>query len=453
MRSTLRLTRNRAFLLAGGAVVSVAAIMFPSSEAAAVVTPTYANYGAPATFRGAHDAGEPSIGNNFVSGATMYQAALSTARVTFNDATSPATATWTDVSAGATNGCPQGSTTSLDPIGFTDHQTGRTFESQLAVKTALTCYTDNDGASWTPTTGNNPVLSGVDHQTMGGGPWASGPTGTSVLYPRSVIYCSQDIAYANCAVSHDGGLTYGPAIPMYTLLGCGGLHGHVKVAPDGTIYVPNKNCGGKAAVAVSADNGLTWTVRKDPASSTGDSDPSVGIGAGGTVYLGYQTASGPRAAVSRSKGATWQNDQAIGANLGIKNAVFPAMVAGDDNRAAFAFLGTTTGGNYQAKTFTGVWHLYVATTYDGGVTWTTVDATPTDPVQRGSICTGGTTCGNDRNLLDFMDVTTDKQGRVLVGYADGCTGACATGGPENYDAYATIARQSGGSTLYSAYGG
>ena len=55
----------------------------------------------------------------------------------------------------------------------------------------------------------------------------------------------------------------------------------------------------------------------------------------------------------------------------------------------------------------------------------TTDATPTDPVQRGSICTGGTTCGNDRNLLDFIDVTIDEQGRVLVGYADGCTGACA----------------------------
>ncbi|NUQ99228.1 MAG: hypothetical protein HOY79_22650 [Streptomyces sp.] len=41
------------------------------------------------------------------------------------------------------------------------------------------------------------------------------------------------------------------------------------------------------------------------------------------------------------------------------------MTAGDDNRAAFAFLGTTTGGNYpDTDNFKGVWHLYVATTYD-----------------------------------------------------------------------------------------
>ena len=85
------------------------------------------------------------------------------------------------------------------------------------------------------------------------------------------------------------------------------------------------------------------------------------------------------------------------------------MVAGDDDRASIAYLGTPTGGNYQDNAnFHGVWHLYVDTTYDGGKTWVTSDATPNDPVQVGSICTGGTTCGDDRNLLDFIDVTIDE---------------------------------------------
>jgi len=74
------------------------------------------------------------------------------------------------------------------------------------------------------------------------------------------------------------------------------------------------------------------------------------------------------------------------------------VIAGDDTRAAFAFLGTPTAGDDQSASFTGVWHLYVATTYDRGATWTTVDATPTDPVQRGCIWLGGGS--NDcRNLL------------------------------------------------------
>ncbi|GAA3890068.1 hypothetical protein GCM10022207_66970 [Streptomyces lannensis] len=411
--------------------------------------PTYANSWAPDGIADAHNAGEPSIGVDRASGAAMFQAYTSTLKVTYDSA---GTATWQDKSATAANGCPQGSTTSLDPILFTDPVTHRTFESQLAGKTALTCYTDDDGDTWTPTGGSG-INSGVDHQTIGGGPFAPGVPGAVTSYPNAVYYCSQDIADASCAVSRDGGLTYGPAVPMYSLLDCGGLHGHVKVAPDGTVYVPNKGCGGNQAVAVSEDNGLTWTVRHNPSSTPGESDPSVGIGAGGTVYMGYQNSDGTaRIAVSHDKGKTWLYDQNVGAALGIKNIVFLAVTAGDDNRAVFAFLGTTTGGNYQdADNFAGVWHLYVATTYDGGQSWVTVDATPTDPVQKGSICTGGTTCGNDRNLLDFIDVTTDSQGRVLVAYADGCTGTCASGGAQNYDALASIARQSSGNTLYGVY--
>jgi hypothetical protein len=38
------------------------------------------------------------------------------------------------------------------------------------------------------------------------------------------------------------------------------------------------------------------------------------------------------------------------------------------------FLGTPTGGDYQnTASFNGEWHMYMATTYDGGQTWTTVD--------------------------------------------------------------------------------
>ena len=424
-----------------------------SAAAPSSSSPTsYTNYTPPEGLSPAvHTAGEPSIGTNDKTGAVLFQAYVSTFKATF-DASTPARATWTDVSAKAGNGCPQGGIKSLDPILFTDHATGRTFESQLAGKAALTCFTDDDGTTWAPTSGSG-INSGVDHQTIGGGPLPVGafnlPTSA---YKSSVYYCSQDIVVASCARSLDGGVTYGPAVPVYSIKDCGGLHGHVKVAPDGTVYLPNKGCGANQAVTVSEDAGTTWSVRRNPFSTAGGSDPSVGIGSGGTVYMGYQAADGTaRAAVSRDKGRTWSDDQNVGAQLGLKSIVFPAVTAGDDDRSSFVFLGTTTAGNFQDKAFTGVWHLYVSTTYDGGRTWATVDATPTDPVQRGSICTGGTTCGKDRNLLDFIGVTADSHGRVLVGYADGCTGSCASGGPQNYDALATIARQSGGLTLRSSF--
>jgi ATP-dependent protease HslVU peptidase subunit len=317
---------------------------------------------------------------------------------------------------------------SLDPILFTDHETGRTFESQLTGADSATCYTDDDGTTWSPSTGGG-IPSGVDHQTIGGGAFSASGVGAlpTSTYKNAVYYCSQDIATAFCAVSRDGGTTFGAGVPTYSLLDCGGLHGHVKVAPDGTAYLPNKGCGDSAAMVTSTDNGTSWTVHQVPGSSPSDSDPSVGVGANGTVYFGYVGADGrPGVAVSRDRGQTWTGNQVLGGEFGIQNAVFPAAVAGDDDRAAVAFLGTPTGGNYQdTANFKGEWHLYVSTTYDGGRTWQTSDDTPKDPVQRGSICTGGTTCGNDRNLLDFIDATVDAQGRVLVGFAGAAADAFA----------------------------
>jgi hypothetical protein len=404
--------------------------------------PTYQNYAAPNGL--GTEAGEPSIGANWKTGKVLFQSFTQTLRVTFNDTVSPATATWEDKSAPT-------SVTSLDPILFTDHATGRTFVSQLVLAGSLSSYSDDDGETWSPSQGSG-IASGVDHQTIGGGPFAPSLVGPLGTYPNIVYYCSQDIADALCATSRDGGLTYGPAIPIYTVQQCGGLHGHVKVAPDGTAYVPNKGCGGQQAVVVSTDNGLTWAVRPIPGSTAGESDPSVGIGANGTIYVGYQNGDGhPRVAVSHDRGLTWENNQDVGTTFNIQNTVFPAVVAGDDDRAAFAFLGTPTAGNFQDQaTFQGIWHLYIAHTYDGGKSWITSDATPNDPVQRGSIWLGGGS-HQDRNLLDFMDATVDNQGRMLVGYADGCIDACVQGGPNSYSALGTIARQTGGKRLFAKY--
>src|SRR5207237_10086031 len=108
---------------------------------------------------------------------------------------------------------------------------------------------------------------------------------------------------------------------------------------------------------------------------------------------------------------------------GVPNFACPTAPAGDAGRAAIAFYGLTTPngpttGDSNDTTFTGVWHLYVAHTFDGGNTWTTSDVTPTMPMQRGGLLRGG---GADivRNLCDFLDITVDNQGLVLVCYDDG----------------------------------
>ncbi|HEX8501840.1 MAG TPA: PKD domain-containing protein [Pyrinomonadaceae bacterium] len=445
-------------------------------QAAAAAAPTYYNY-APPVGLGAN-AGEPSIGVNHNTGKVFYVANSQTLRVTYDECSSPAKARWEDVSP------PDRTGVTLDPILYTDPVTGRTFTSQLLGKVSEMFYSDNDGASWSRSQGAG-INSGVDHQTIGSGPFAPPLTGAAG-YPRAVYYCSQDAAVAQCALSLDGGRTFGPAVPMYVIAQCAGIHGHVKVAPDGTAYIPNKACElkaqtpittyGKQAVIVSENNGATWEVRMIPDSTavSGIIDPSVGIGRDGTVYFAYRNGDGrAKVAVSRDHGRTWAPSKDVGAALGVQNITFPEAVAGDGDRAAVAFLGTTTGGNYQAPIrtgtainpagFRGEWHLYVATTYDRGETWTTVDATPDDPVQRGSICNSGTACSNtpnDRNLLDFNDMTVDAEGRVLVAYADGCvTDACRKGldldgdgfKDNDYSAAARIARQVTGPRLFAAF--
>ena len=436
----------RTVLLAVTALALAAAFLVAvnrSDQAGAATAPTFANFAAPNGL--GTDAGEPSIGINPKTGIYMLQAGFETLKVDF--ATNPPS--WQDVGAAITQ------TASLDPILFTDQRTGRTFVSQLTGGCSLMAFTDNDGASWTQNPFGCGAGSAVDHQTVGGGVFAPGLVGPSTSYPDTVYYCAQAIASAQCSLSTTGGLTFNPGVPIYSAASGGGLHGHIQSSPaDGTVYVPNADCGGRQAAVTSTDNGSSWSVRKLPATGTQDeSDPAIGVGRDGTVYFGLQGGDGhPYASVSTNRGTTWSTPVDVGRAFNIQNTQFPAMVAGDGDRAAFAFLGTSTPGDDQSDKFTGVWHLYVATTYDRGATWTTVDATPSDPVQRGCIwlAGGSNTC---RNLLDFMDVTIDGRGFIAVGYADGCTATCPSGGKNTYSALATIAKQTGGTGLYAAYDG
>jgi len=442
------------------------------------VVPSFSNHISPSGL--GNSAGEPSIGVDWAprndalrhdkvntGGVAFFTANTQQLRVSFDDATSPAGALWENAAAPVQTG--------LDPIGFVDHQTGRVFGLQLAAGDSNAAYSDDDGLTWTQfVAGGAPA--GPDHETLGGGPYNEAslpPPPPHPLYANAVYYCSQNIAGgAECSRSDNGGVSFGPGIDMFNPVECyGGIHGHVKVGPDGTVYVPNSSCSagtGSQGMAVSRDNGLTWTDFTVP-NSVGSGDPSVGIGSDNTVYLGYINGDGrPHIAVSTNHGTTWMNDYEVGMPVGcapgdqyaacrIESAVFPAVVAGDGDRASFGFLGSTTGGNYQdLATFQGIWDFYVATTYDRGAHWVTVNATAGDPVQKGAICLAGILCSSaNRNLLDFNDITVDREGRSLGAYADGCVapplGTCTAPNYSGRARKAAIVRQAGGRRLFAAF--
>jgi hypothetical protein len=468
----------------------------PASTPVLPFVPRYYNYAAGASL--GDSAGEPTIGFNPNTKRAMYIAGLQTLQVTFPENIQPlgsipesGPADWRDVSFLTTR------TRSLDPILFSDQGTGRTFVSQLndiyqiygvtgngntlIGLNSLMAYTDDDGASWTPAQINPPDGSN-DHQTVGGGPYppALSALANPVNKGHAVYYCAQAGLTAYCSRSDDGGLNFGKSVPIYTAVtspagtGCVGIHGHVKVAPDGTVYIPNFSCGGKQAVVVSTDAGTTWVIRQLPDSLSpvsGILDPSVGISQGppepgatsNTIYFAYigkQPGEVPTAeandnhiyvSASRDRGVTWDKPVDVGISAGVRNAVFPATVAGDANRAAVAFIGTSTSGDHQSADFKGTWYGYVAHTYDGGKTWTTVNATPSGPIQREACIWNGGGSNPCRNLLDFIDTTVDDKGHVLFAYADGCVDGCETGGPNSYSAKASIARQSGGKGLFAQF--
>ena len=425
--------------------------------------PRYQNFYAPAGSAAQGSSGEFSIGFDPKSHSIMTLSDLDTFKLTLPEYRNPALpmagpALWTDVSPGVIN------TTTLDPILFTDQTTGRTFESmQTTGAEALFGYSDNDGGSWIQASAA-PPNGGADHETIGAGPYPAVLPVPNPVYPNAVYYCSQDVVGpAMCQRSDTGGASFGPGVPIYFgngVTACGGLHGHVKVGPDGAVYVPAASCGGQQGGSVSLDAGTTWTQFLVPGSQSftgGSTDPSLAIDQANAVYDCYVDGQGPEhhvhAAVSHDHGATWSNDTDLGISAGVIMAVFPEAVAGSPGRAACGFLGSNAAGDHESMDYPGFWYLFIATTYDGGQTWTTVNATPNDPVQgAGGIWNSGG--GNqNRNLLDFNEVTMDDHGRVLFGYDDGCVSAACLAEPTKNDfvAYERVARQTGGKTLLAQF--
>lgn len=402
--------------------------------------------------------GEATLDVNVNTGSIFYIGFLETLRLKLDESTSPALETWEDKS-GTLN-----SKTTSDPILVSDRDTGRVFAQQLIVGegNSLSEFSDDDGETWIPGGGGG-IRSGADHQSLGVGPYPADSAIPHPAYPNAVYYCSQDVALVFCSRSDDGGLTFGAGVPIYTLAECQGLHGHIKVAPDGTVYVPIAGCpspivdsnSSVPAVAVSEDAGVTWSIRKVTTAELGSgghgSDPSIGIASDNTAYMMFMDArtNEPVMARTQDRGVSWDRQVNLGQLAGITAAEFPAVVAGDPDRAAAAFFGTTytADGDPNGEAFPGSWHLYNASTFDGGQTYHVVNVTPGDPVQRGGLCGGGF-C---RNLLDFFDSVIDTEGRILISYEDGCIGGCPNGSHPTFSDQAVIARQEGGPRMLAAF--
>ena len=350
-----------------------------------------------------------------------------------------------------------------DPYGWVDPVTDRIFNVQMqGLQTSWICWSDDDGETWV----GNPHDSGTtplnDHIKLASGPWTSSGYGiggqfSQTFYDQAVYYCYNKLAGIFCFTSFDGGATFEAGGQLFGLATTnGGLHGAITSAPDGTVYVTPRV--ETPTVIVSKDNGLTWfdrTMGEDEGTPYPRKNSEVATDTQSNAYHIWTGADeGVYMATSTDSGQSWtQTSVRISPNEVISTA-FPQVDAGDPGRIAITYLGSENASelnqsNIDGEPWDGNAHYananvsyYLYVTYslnalDTNPVFHTVRASA-DPVQIGSICLNSGDCrdigGSNRNLLDFNDLHIDREGRVYIAFADGCTGECATGnnsGPED----------------------
>lgn len=343
--------------------------------------------------------------------------------------------TWTDVQpsiAGYSNP-PE----TNDPYVYVDPSTGRIFSFHMSpiLLCSILSFSDDGGETWTtPPVGCGP--SGAwDHQTMVAAP----PTdGTIMLgdYPNVLLQCVNSVYAEMCARSLDGGLTWGtgyPAYPNPSLNGSGTQTGHLAADADGIIYLPSPNGGNQASVYVSSDSGLTWVEREITDMDIPFSDPAIDVDADGTLHATWiDTNNHLWYAQSTDKAATFTAPVRV-TSTGV-HAELPALVAGDAGHIAIAFAGTRDlpqGYDTDVAARDVAWGAYMAVADDAlpgqAPTFSIVNATGDDPIQRGTSC--ASRCSY---LVDFIDVVVTPDGTPVAAFSDGCDSAdCIAGTASN----------------------
>lgn len=310
-------------------------------------------------------------------------------------------------------------------------------------------FSDDLGRTWTtnPASCGNPQLN--DRQTLVTAKPRQLPT---VGYPKVVYRCVNQGAYAACATSLDGGLTFGPQVPAWTLPDCNGITGHVEADPEGRVYLPKADCGLGVVVAVTEDDGLTWDLRVvDPTPGDMSEDLDLAVDEAGNLYGVWPRDGQVWFSASRDQGRTWSPARSVTAP-GVTATMFQAVAAGAPGRVAIAYLGTTIPGGYGDKPqgvggllggivgepdppewADATWNAYLAVVTDAlsddPLVQSVTANDPADPLARG-LC-GGTRC---HGMGDFLDVQLDGEGRPWGSFVDVCTAACVTDPSVHWDA-------------------
>lgn len=359
-----------------------------------------------------------------------------------------------------------------DPVVYRDPLSDRVFVLYYYFFTDLH-WTDDGGETWFAAPPIAGLLGVTDYPRLWSVPARDTPTVGE--YPSILFLCYYTGVGQECRRSLDGGLTWGfvapPFGPTPTLnFRCGRTLGRMAgSATDQTLYMPfmlqaeAPTTEGYAAcssdadsptsawgpfevwVSVSRDLGASWDLhRVAPWDSDGDrywaSSAHMRLAAdtAGNAYLLFLDATSlPHLSISRDHGATWSDPISVAAP-DVTAANVTSLVAGDEGRIAFFYVGTTLPGGYAATEQAmaeATWHGYTTfslNALDGDPVFAvTLTAEPTDPLRRGPCQLRCNPDPNDRftGMYDYTNLKVDPAtGAVWVAFVDLCDGACAQPG-------------------------
>jgi hypothetical protein len=351
---------------------------------------------------------------------------------------------WLDVSPTGVKQHPQ----SFDPQLLVDRRTGRVFSVDFLSDGQPACSTistsDNEGNSWS----TSPLAcGGFDGESIGVGPPVSS---TTIGYPDIVYYCTGTTPTSappattpECSKSLDGGALFtatgAPPYPAFsptqdTFAPWGG---DPLVGPDGTLYVP-KRFNTQPSIAISHDEGLTWTDVQVAANGSGGEANRAAIDSAGTVYYAWVDTAHhePYLAYSRNRGQTWSKPIAL-APRGVTEGALPRPAA-DPNRPGrivVAWLGSTnapgrppfyaycdvlltpcTDANYTGV----IWNGYLTEIQDVFASKPVLQTATVDPPNRPLFTGGCSADGGCKAELDFIDAQFGLDGTAWGVFVDDC---------------------------------
>jgi hypothetical protein len=339
--------------------------------------------------------------------------------------------TWTYIGIAGTGQGPHSATsTGFSDPDFAMDQAGNIYNVEIDLANVSVFKSPDDGQSY-PTA--NPVAWSGDR------PWVAANEPDEVY-----LYVNLPKQFLR---STDGGLTWIPSvgsIPIDSKPLTDPLN------PDDGLIGP---VGSVGRFAITGDDGATWETHNfGPRGSSRQFFGVLGVDKVGNVYqaaaggYGGSNDTNPNGSVSfmyydRAEERNNQNRIDIPAPEG--DALWPWMVAGDEDRAAVVWYQSLAGEPTNFYPFIAVTHNATGTEVvcDDGTTklieprFTVLNASGR-PIHMGPICLSGTNCNantsfasGDRRLGDFFSVAFDANGDLFIVSAD-TTLANALGGPK-----------------------